>query len=249
MLKHTNDYHLAAYECDHENTLATATIFNWLQDSMDRFSRACGAGYDYCYPYGLTYMLRAYDVKINSLPRWADTLEMQNVLSDIKASSMFLRHRLYHKATKQLLLSAVSHVVLIDFLKGRPAHIKDYPILQQIETLQRPVSIPRLEPLTSVDTTREQDILLDHIDFNQHVNNTNYVVFAKRALDPLFLKRNRLKRIQVAYKQAALLGDKLKIETKIEPTYTDHQISSVSQPNRQFARIRFSWQKKDFVNG
>ena len=248
MSNFTNDYQLAAYECNQERLIATATIFNWLQDSMDKFSRACGVGYDFCHPQGVTYFLKAYDVQIDTLPRWADYLQMRNTLSNSAACSLFLLQDLYNKHTKQRLLSAVSHVVLIDFINKRPAHIKNYPLIQQIPSLHTPVSIEVLKPLDTIDTTHIQEITYDHIDFNQHVNNTNYVVFAERTLDPVFLKKNRLKRIQVAYKQAAVLGDKLRIDSKITPSCTDHQISSATQSNRPFARVRFSWMSRNQSN-
>ena len=244
MSDYTKNYQVAGYECDQESTLKTSTIFNWLQDSMDQFSRAHGIGYDFCHPKGLTYILKDYDVHINQLPKWTDKVQMNTILSDIGASSLFFTQNLYDLATKQLLLSSASHVVLLDFLNKRPARINDHLPDGKLEQLNTPLAIAHLKPLDRVDFVHHQDIVPDHIDFNQHVNNTNYVTFAEQSLDPVFLKKARLKRIQVAYKQAAKMGDKLKIETKIAPGFTDHQISS-EESARQFARVRFHWIHKE----
>ena len=239
-------YRIPGYECDQECTLAPPAVFNYLQDSMDQFSRNHRVGYDFCKEHGLTYMLKSYDVAINDLPHWTDITHMDTVLCDVGLGSLFFKQDLYDQDRKKILLSSSSHVVLIDVLKKRPARVKDClpPTLADIVVPSTPIQ-PVLTPLDRIDTTREQEVTSDCIDFNQHVNNTHYVTFAQRALDPAFLKKAKLKRIQVAYRQAAILGEKLKVETKIAPGFTDHQISSATTPGKQFARIRFLWTAKD----
>lgn len=240
----TKDYHVAGYECDQDSTLSTATIFNWLQDSMDKFSRTHDIGYDHLKPQGLTYILRGYDVLINNLPHWSDDVQMETSLQDSSMCSLFFRQNLYAKHDKRLLFSGTSQVALMDFFKKKPARIQEHLPLSALDSLKSPVIMPTLQALARVDTVRTQEIPYDHIDFNQHVNNTNYVLYAQRAIDPLFLKKARLKRIQIAYKKAAQLGDRLKVETQIAPGFTDHQISSQTQPNQQFARVRLAWVPK-----
>ena len=241
----TKNYQVAAYECDQESILTPPTIFNWLQDSMDQFTRIHNVGQDFCHAKDLTYMLKAYDVQINQLPHWGETVQMHTTLCDVGASSLFFKQDLYDQTCKQQLFSAASHLVLIDLLKGHPARIKDCLPPDLLETIHIPLTFTALKPLDRVHSTRSQEITTDYIDFNQHVNNTHYVTFAERALDPVFLKKAKLKRIQVAYKNAAKLGDKAKVETKIAPGFTDHQIVSEDDANKLFARVRFSWARKE----
>ena len=95
------------------------------------------------------------------------------------------------------------------------------------------------------------EITPDYIDFNKHVNNTNYVVFAERAAVNAqkriaFLKKARLKRIQIAYKRAATLEDSpLSIQTKVVPGFTEHRIVSENNQNMEFARLRLNWARKE----
>ena len=76
------------------------------------------------------------------------------------------------------------------------------------------------------------------------MNNTNYIVFAERSLNQALYKKERLKRIQIAYKQAAVLGDEISVSTKLTSDLTDHQLSSSSDPGKSFARVRFFWNSK-----
>lgn len=245
MSNHIKQYQVAAYECDRESRLSTATIFNWLQDSMDKFSQAHHVGPDFCQSHGLTYMLKAYDVKLNQLPKRNDSVQMDTQLCAFGPSSLFFTQDLYDQDRKKVLLSAVSHVVLIDLMEKHPARIKDYMPLYLLDEHAQTPSFTKLPPLDHVHTTRMQEITPDYIDFNQHVNNTHYITFAERTLDPAFLKKARLERIRAAYKQSATLGDTLQVDTKIAPGFTDHQISSATNPNTIFARVRLSWAQKD----
>ena len=245
MSNHINPYQVAAYECDQENRLSTATIFNWLQDSMDKFSQAHHVGYDFCQSHGLTYMLKAYDVKLNQLPTRNDSVQMDTQLCAFGPGSLFFTQDLYDQDHKKLLLSAVSHVVLIDLIKKRPTRVKDYMPLHLLDGLAQTPAFTPLPPLDHAHTTRIQEITPDYIDFNQHVNNTHYITFAERALDPVFLKKARLERIRAAYKQSATMGDTLQVDTKIAPGFTDHQISSATTPNTIFARVRLSWAQRN----
>ncbi len=241
MSNHIKQYQVAAYECDRESRLSTATIFNWLQDSMDKFSQAHHVGPDFCQSHGLTYMLKAYDVKLNQLPKRNDLVQMDTQLCAFGPSSLFVSQNLYDQDHKKILLSAVSHVVLIDLIKKRPARVKDYIPLYLFDHLGQAPTFTPLLPLDHVCSSRTQEITPDYIDFNQHVNNTHYITFAERTMDPIFLKKARLERIRVAYKRSAQMGDTLQVDTKIAPGFTDHQISSSIDPKTVFARVRFSW--------
>ena len=160
---------------------------------------------------------------------------------------MFFQQFFQDITTKETLLSSTSQVVPIDLSTQRPIKIKDCLPLSTLKSIHIPLSFVQLPPLTSSHCIREQDIFYDHIDFNHHVNNTHYVSFAERSLSSTFLKKARLKRIRIAYKQAALLGDKVQIQTRICPGFTDHQIVSTPEPDtpkKYFARVRLSWERK-----
>ena len=239
------DYHVAGYECDRESLLSIRSIFNWLQDSMDRFSRSIGIGYDFCEKHNLTYILKNYDVQIQNLPHWTDSVQMETAPLTTSNACLFFAHTLKNKETKAELFHTTSQVVLLNTLNGHPARVKDCLPIDVLKTIQIQPNFQHLPPINRVDIEQMQPVSTDHIDFNQHINNTNYVVFAERTLSPEFLKKAKLQRIQAAYKQAAKLGDSLRIQTQIAPGFTDHQIVSATNPDINFARIRFHWAKRD----
>ena len=166
-------YQVAGYECDQDSQLQVGTIFNWLQDSMDLYSRANGVGHDFCQKNNLTYIIKNYDVQIRNLPFWTDSVQMHTTLYNTTHSCLFFMQSLYDLRTKEQLLSSASQVVLIDLLRQRPARISERMPTESVEAPNIPLGFTPLKSLDRSDTTRTEEVSTDHIDFNQHVNNTN----------------------------------------------------------------------------
>ena len=116
-------YRVAAYECDQNSVLQLATIFNWLQDAMDRYSQKHKIGHDFCQKNNITYMLKGYDVLIDSLPKWMDSVAISTDLVNAARCSLFFKQTMSDMHTQKTLLSSVSHVVLIDLLNRRPIRV------------------------------------------------------------------------------------------------------------------------------
>jgi len=237
-------YRVSAYECDSECRLKTGTLLNWLQDSMDQYSQQLQISRDFFSKNHLSFILRGYDIAINRLPQWGSAVFMKTMVANTSSTSFFLRQNLYDVPLKQILLSACSQVVLIDTERFFPVRIHRYLPASVCEaTSDLPTALPSLNPLPQYAHEYTQPVNYDHIDFNQHVNNANYVTFAERGLSPILLRKIQLKRIAIAYKQAAKLGDTLKVQTALTPNGSAHQISSATKPNTVFARVQFTWDK------
>lgn len=237
----TTPYHVAPNETTPNHQVKSEVIFNWLQDSMLDYSDHLGLGYNVCKERDLTYILRGYDIQINELPRFLDSTFLQTKLSHITQTSFFFEQTLYDKSLKKQLLTSSSQAVLVDAIKGRPVKIKDN---LSTENLPEPINASSLEPIQPierVDSKIIQEIPFDYIDFNQHVNNSKYISLAERGLSPELLKKMRLKRIAVAYKSPAKLGDQLEIQTQISPTSSQHQIVQKENPKKICAQVRFDW--------
>ena len=236
-------YHVAPNETTMSHQLKNEALFNWLQDSMLEYSDHLDVGYKVCKERNLTYILRGYDIQINELPTLLVPTILQTELSHITQTSFFFKQTLYDKNFKKQLLSSSSQAVLVDAIKGRPVKIKDN---LNTEKLPEPISAPGLDlipKIERVDLKTAQEIPFDYIDFNQHVNNSKYITLAERGLSPELLKKIRLKRIAVAYKSAARLGDQLEIQTQISPTSSQHQIVQKEDPKKICAQILFDWHR------
>ena len=245
MPDYLKEYQVAGYECDRNSILSIGTIFNWLQDSMDKYSRTVGIDYDFCHQNNLTYILKNYDVVIHNLPRWSQLVQMHTQLIGSSLTSLFFNQTLSDLQTKQELFSSTSQVVLINTLNGHPARVRQCLPIDQLESIHIKPNFEHFDPIQRIDHQSTQAVETDHIDFNQHVNNTNYVIFAARSLSPEFLKKMQLKRIQAAYRQSAKMGDILCTQSQMGTEHTDHQIVSQENPDIQYARVRFHWTAKD----
>jgi len=236
-------YRVSAYECDYADRLKVGTVFDWFQDSMDEYSSVLGFGRDFCKSNGLSYILRGYNVQIDDLPQWTDSVSMHTAVTNASSTSFFIKQTLYDNQMKQRLLSSCGQVVLMDVKNGRPARVRD--VLPSLPALAAPnAPLDGAPLLQKVDDVYEAVVPLDYIDFNQHVNNSKYVIMAERGLSPELRKKIRLKRIAIAYKKGARLGDHLKIQTQLNPLSSWHQIVSKDNEQQVCARVAFAWDKQ-----
>ena len=147
-------YRVAAYECDQNSVLQLATIFNWLQDAMDRYSQKHKIGHDFCQKNNITYMLKGYDVLIDSLPKWMDSVTISTDLVNAARCSLFFKQTMSDMYTRKTLLSSVSHVVLIDLLNKRPIRVNGNLPPEALKVSAMDVSSLSLPPLDVVHEKR-----------------------------------------------------------------------------------------------
>ena len=242
MLEFIKEHQIANYECDRNSKLRIKSIFNLLQDSLDQFSTARGIGHDFCRENNLTYVIRNYDVQVYALPGMSENISIHSFLSATKNSSMYFRQELKNTVSRQTLIMAATQTVLLDLCHMRPVRLNDrLPAGSLREQLNQPIVFEHLRTLERIHHTKTQDVLWDHIDFNQHINNANYIAFAQNVLSPAFLDCALPRRIQVSYLQPTTLGDTVRIDTDLKNTdATDHQILS-TQKGKLLARVRINW--------
>ena len=127
----------------------------------------------------------------------------------------------------------------------RPARVIEHvPQIPAVESYTKTPVLP-ITPLTRLDQELDKPVMWDYIDFNQHVNNAAYVVFARQTLPTSFYEKNDLVRIKVAYKAPAALGDTMVVQTQREGLETLHRIVSKSDVSKEYARIQMNWRVRD----
>ena len=244
---HSEVYRVASYQCNKERNLKLESVLNFTQDALESFGQNCGMGVDVCREKKLAWVIRNNDVAICNLPTWSDKIIVDTQIQLVHRSILVVSSDAYALDRKKRLFSSTSHLVLIDLLSQRPSIVKDkLPHLLDLtqESGEKPVFVP-IPSLTRLDSELNKPVRWDYIDFNQHVNNAAYVVFARQTLPTSFYERNRLTRVRAAYKASATLGDTMLIQTQKEDIQTLHKIVSKSNPSTEFARVQMDWRVRE----
>lgn len=240
MQKYTKTYQIKSYECDETFHLRLMSLFNFFQDIADMHAEEMGVGYTFCERRKIGWVGANYHVRIYRMPIWRE----QVVLSTWPSATTVVSGIRDFQMTDEsgtVLVKASSQWVLVDIEKMRPVpvkkHLPDYEVIDEraVET-----AFPKWASVNQADLTCQISVLHDHIDFNKHVNNANYPVWAMDSLPESFLQTHRLSQLEVAFKKPALLGDVITVSTRIDGAETSHDLTKGDVLS---ASVRCTWKE------
>ncbi len=240
MQKFTQSYTLKSYECDASFRLRVMSLFNFFQDVADMHAEQMGVGYTFCEQNQIGWVGANYHVRIHRMPKWRETVHLSTWPSGTTAVSGIRDFQLTDEQGN-VLIDASSQWVLVDIEKMRPVPVKKHlPTYEIINERAIETSFPKWET-TPMQTILQIPVLHDHIDFNRHVNNANYPVWALDSLTDDFLSAHMLTELEVAFKKPALPGDMLTVQMHTDDLTTLH---TVSKDDTVLAAVRCRWMKK-----
>jgi len=191
-------------ETDPDRTLTLASLINYFQDCSTFQSEAIGRGFDYLEPRHRVWMLSSWQVLIHRLPKLGESVQIGTWANDF--SSLFGgRNFLLQDENGEVLAVANSIWILADTQTGRPVKITEefaegyemdapYPM----EQAPRKIPVPK-----EFSTELPFPINQSHLDYNQHVNNGQYIRMAEAYLPAGFAVSS----FHAEYRKAALLGN------------------------------------------
>lgn len=193
-------------ECDAQCKLRLESLLNYFQDASTFQSEELGVGFSYLVPRNLVWVLAAWQIEINRYPALGEEVEAGTFPYDFKG---FMGSRNFFMKTKsgEMLAQANSVWTLLNFDTMKPTS-------PSIEILEKYPIEPRLDMeyagrkiLVGTDGVCEEPIVIrkQHLDSNNHVNNSQYVSMAVNYLPEGFV----IKGLRVEYKKQAHLGDEL----------------------------------------
>ncbi|MBQ7413571.1 MAG: hypothetical protein IJV07_04805 [Alphaproteobacteria bacterium] len=246
----TEKYSIAGYECDADNRLKISALFNHLQETSENFANAGQFGYETLNTSGKTWMIRNYDLQIDQLPVIRDKVRMDVEIEKLNRFRSTFRNRLLSKDGLKCLVDSVCQFVLLDKITHKPLHIKktvpQVPAEEKLGPDGRIVfdDMPDFEAGVKVSENR-RTVAYEHIDFNQHMNNSYYSVFALEGVASAIRQAYDVRRIRVSYNMPAEQGDEIIVQsqtlTRPSVVETRHRLVSVNYQT-EFARLQFLWQ-------
>ena len=191
-------------EVDCNGRLSIPSLINYFQDCSTFHSEDIGQGFRKIIKRGRVWILSSWHIEINSLPSICQKITIKTFATKFSGSQGHRNFVLVDQDDK-CLAYANSIWVLMDINNGRPTKITqaDYegyggsPALNMEEVGRK---IQRIEGTTTFPTFV---VKRQHLDTNNHVNNSQYVQMALEVL-PADIE---IKRLRVEYKKAAIYQD------------------------------------------
>ena len=196
-------------EIDADGFLRITAMIDYLQDCSTFHSEEVGYGAFRLFSEGYAWVVNAWQIEINRLPRLGDNVILGTIPYEIRGS-MGLRNFFMDTAEGERLVTANSVWSYLNLTKGVmervPQEMKDaFGTEEKLEMnyLSRKLPFPTegtIEDAAPIEIRRE------NLDTNRHVNNGQFI---RLALDAAFDPLPPIRRIRAEYKKQAHLGDVL----------------------------------------
>lgn len=193
-------------ETDSRGKLTLEALLDYFQDCSIFQSEDIGLGIAYLKTQNLVWVLSSWQIVADRYPSLGEQVEVGTFPSDFRGC--FGHRNFLMKDTEgEFLARANSLWTLLDTRTMRP--VKVPAVMVEKYSLEPPLEMayaPRKVEVQPGGMCLEPvEVLVHHLDTNQHVNNGQYVRIAARYLEEGFMVRQ----LRVEYKKQALLHDKL----------------------------------------
>lgn len=229
-----------SYECDSDGRLKLLSLMNLLQEVAEKHIALLGLGVDFCRELGFAWVATKYNIKINRYPLSKEKIKIVTWCSERPALTA-IRDTVIVDGKGKILVQVSSQWSLISITKRRlvsiAATLPRYRVLNR-KNFEDPFK--RIKMFEKGETTKEFLVKRDYIDFNKHVNNALYPVWATEAVESqLGIVANPVE-ININFRKEALYGEKIRVETQKKGMTTLHRIQT-ADGERDLSFIRIQW--------
>lgn len=191
-------------ECDEHAQLGIVALINYLQDCSTFHTESLGLGISHMAEHHFAWLLAAWQIEIDALPRFCDPITVSTWCYDMKRTYA-LRNFQISAPDGTPYVRADSMWFTFDTADERPIRIpeSEAPYLSDEPRLDMPPTKRKLSVEGPYREALPLQVSEQHLDTNRHVNNAQYVLMALQALEQDVV----LHRICVQYRQQAHLGD------------------------------------------
>jgi len=194
-------------ECDETSTLALVPLINYLQDCSAFHTESLGVGIGFQRERGFAWAITSWRIEIDELPRMGDPIEVRTFCYDMKSTHAMRNYALYRPCGTRLVAADAKYVVF-DRETGRHLRIPESELVYVEDTPRLDMGpLERKILLTGAYEPSEPVVISpQHLDYNDHVNNAQYVLMAVEAAGS-HTRMSTPRALDVQYRKMAFLGD------------------------------------------
>ncbi|WP_416993063.1 acyl-[acyl-carrier-protein] thioesterase, partial [Akkermansia sp.] len=166
-----------SYESGPDGLMKPETVLHWLQEIAEAHASTLGFGYDFVMSRGLAWVEVRLDMAIRRRPAWKETVELRTCTA--QASPLQARRNLeVRDAEGNGIIEASCLWAVIDIRRRRPVPLNKYITQFPEAPCDEIVSAVRLDMKNLQPEIREWTAERRDMDFNRHINNAAYLVWA-----------------------------------------------------------------------
>lgn len=228
-MQFSRKYLVHYYEAGADRRLTIPALIQYFEDIAILHSTARGLDLDYYEKNHCGWMLIKWDVTVNALPCFGDTVLVE---TRVHAMKSFMADREFRLCAEDgtVLAEARSNWLLVDTVRRRPIRIPDdqlekFPATEEAKAFIAIGDVPTFDvPEGAVH--RSVRASYSDIDTNGHVNNIRYIAWALDSLPEGYLQEKTPATVRVQYRRELTPGSAASVFTETEKEVSRHRICS-----------------------
>ena len=231
-------HQVTSYECGADHQLKPESFMHICQEAAETHASGNNLGYEWSISNGMIWVEVQGDFEFVRRPSWKEII---NVRSNTGKASALQARRFVELSDVDgnVIARADLMWVLIDVNSRRPIPLKR--AMAQMPDQCPPIISSELVVATEFEKTETVDMVAPRrdVDFNGHINNGAYIVWALETLPEAMTPGAAPKRFRINFKRETFAGAHISIEHRLAGMQTQHCIVSGGELR---AEIVIDWQ-------
>lgn len=227
--------------------LKPACILNYFQDAAsDHCAKNHVSAVD-LFEKDLAWIVFRYQIEIDRYPSWKEHLKIRTWRYPDKNLYELRRYDVFDKSGNAI-IRAKSAWIVINLKNRKPVRLnRNLPSTMMTAEPVIENSFPDITSPERIDFTRTFTTRMHDLDFNRHVNNAVFIIWALESVPPEIARNFLPVRISVHYIGEALFGERItarttRLETNPNPGFI-HRLMNPS--GQEITRIMTAWMRLD----
>lgn len=229
-------------ETDCSLALKPSALLQILQDVASQNAENLGFGYSFLVEKNLGWFLLKNHIEFSEYPE--DICDL-TIKTEPRGWSRLFAFRDFEicKGDKTL-GKATTTWGLVDIATKSMVHVgsalEDNPNFTEFQKREDDLKYNKISSLANITAEKVFEIRFDDLDVNQHVNNSNYLVWAFETLDYDFRKSKKLKTLDMLFKKEIKYGNKVCSQVEKIDNKTIHLLKNF-ETGEELCQIQAEW--------
>lgn len=238
------EFHINGFDVDHNSKITISKLLSMMHETAWSHVTYLKRGWKELQEEGLFWAIAKLHLKVHRLPEWNDKIRIETWAKE-RESIMFLRDYEVFSETGELLCSAISEWMLVDYRLNKIVRLDklntclDYPK----DRMAFEGRVPRLPRLDFPESPTFYTTVLSDLDVNRHVNNASYVRWVTDQLAYDYYNQHQIKEVVISYSNQLKAGEKYCIAMQ-ETTPSHFDATLYNEEGKEVCKVLLMLQKK-----
>ncbi len=209
----TEQFKIASYQMDEKGNATLTSIAGFFQEMAGNHAGANGFGFNQMIKNGHIWVLTRLKIELHQIPVWGENIKVSTWV--VNREKFFSRRDFQiHNLNNELLVSATSGWMLLDFSTKRPKFVDgiNMDIPMHPEKLAIEGELTKIEPLDVIQEKTYYSVRYSDLDIAKHVNNVMYTRIILDSYSYDWRKSKNPKSFEINYLIEAKYADELVIQ-------------------------------------